>query len=377
MKWSIGLAVTLALTAILAEALPVGIHVTTRSSVTISSRARERHLEIHGHRGARGEANEETLAAYADAFLAGATHLEWDVGITSDGVPVAWHDENILANKCLNPPGSDQDVVGRYIANLTLAQVKSLDCGSQRLGADFMLQQTRRRAKIQTLDQVFQFAACVDRGADDKIRFNIESKLSPPTPNTTVGPQEFVDKMYASFHKHGVLDRVVFQSFDWRTLQLMHAQHPNVTLSALVSSADPSYLSPIWLGGIDLDTQPGDTLAQRLVHAAKSIHATYLSPNHGQNGTVEVNQPGYRAFVDTDMVTAAHAAGLKVIPYTPDSLDTAEKLVYTDGVDGLITDYPTTFAAWARSRGFQLPRKRDVAHVKHCLKEARARDDEP
>lgn len=291
-------------------------------------------------------------------------------------MPIAWHDENIQAAKCLDPPSGDH-VVGKYIANVTLSQIKSLDCGAQRLGSDFMLQQTRKGARIQTLDQVFTFAQCVDAGlpAAKKIRFNIESKLSPPTPNTTVGPQVFVDKMYAAFRKHGVVDRVVFQSFDWRTLQLMGEQHPEVVLSALVSS-DASYLEPIWLGGIDLNQQPGSTLAQRIVHAAKSINATYLSPNHNLNGT-EVNQPGYAPFVDTDMVRAAHDVDMKVIPYTPDSLDTAEKLVYTDGVDGLITDYPTTFTAWARSRGFQLPQKRDVVRVQRCLKEARARDDEP
>jgi glycerophosphoryl diester phosphodiesterase len=66
-----------------------------------------------------------------------------DSVFTSDGVPVIWHDvslpanqphlynintdnqHNIIGTKCKG------DYVGQYIANLTLAQVKTLDCGLQ------------------------------------------------------------------------------------------------------------------------------------------------------------------------------------------------------------------------------------------------------
>ena len=68
-----------------------------------------------------------------------------DSVFTSDGIPVIWHDvgifehqgchgtdanynkskHNILATKCKG------DYVGQFIANLTLAQVKTMDCGLQ------------------------------------------------------------------------------------------------------------------------------------------------------------------------------------------------------------------------------------------------------
>ncbi len=46
--------------------------------------------------------------------------------------------------------------VGKYIANLTLAQIKTLDCGSKRLDG-FPLQITVPGTKIATLQEMFDF----------------------------------------------------------------------------------------------------------------------------------------------------------------------------------------------------------------------------
>ena len=95
------------------------------------------------------------LAAFAAGLEAGVTTLEMDgelfspfpfkpsrtdetVGITKDGHAIVWHDEKIDATKCKDTaPASEGDAlfpyVGRNVANLTLAQIKTLDCGSLRL----------------------------------------------------------------------------------------------------------------------------------------------------------------------------------------------------------------------------------------------------
>lgn len=57
---------------------------------------------------------------------------------------VVWHDENFVASKCKDSkPAFENDpaypYIGKYIANLTLAQIKTLDCGSDRQD-DFPLQ---------------------------------------------------------------------------------------------------------------------------------------------------------------------------------------------------------------------------------------------
>ena len=71
-----------------------------------------------------------------------------------DGAVVVWHDEEITAQKCVDTMpvvlssyanlnlilnlfqvANDPDFpyVGKHIVNLTLAQIKTLDCGSKRL----------------------------------------------------------------------------------------------------------------------------------------------------------------------------------------------------------------------------------------------------
>ena len=51
--------------------------------------------KIIAHRGASGSAPENTLAAIRLAAEHGATWIEIDVNISSDGVPVLFHDDGL------------------------------------------------------------------------------------------------------------------------------------------------------------------------------------------------------------------------------------------------------------------------------------------
>jgi glycerophosphoryl diester phosphodiesterase len=52
-------------------------------------------LRVGGHRGAAGEAPENTFAGFAVAARAGVDYLEFDVQLTSDGVAVIFHDDEL------------------------------------------------------------------------------------------------------------------------------------------------------------------------------------------------------------------------------------------------------------------------------------------
>lgn len=52
-------------------------------------------LRIGGHRGAAGDAPENTLAGFALALAAGADYVELDVQLSRDGVLVVFHDETL------------------------------------------------------------------------------------------------------------------------------------------------------------------------------------------------------------------------------------------------------------------------------------------
>jgi glycerophosphoryl diester phosphodiesterase len=77
-------------------------------------------------------------------------------GVTRDGVVVVWHDESIIAEKCVDtapvtPGDPDWPYVGKFVANLTWAQLRTLDCGSKRVSS-------YRECPVSTAKSVFLIA---------------------------------------------------------------------------------------------------------------------------------------------------------------------------------------------------------------------------
>lgn len=92
------------------------------------------------------------------------TTLELDVQITQDGHAVVTHDRQVSAAKCRDtgpafPGDPEYPYVGDYVTNLTLEQVWTLDCGSQRLAA-YPDQQLVPGARLPLLSQVFALVDC-------------------------------------------------------------------------------------------------------------------------------------------------------------------------------------------------------------------------
>ena len=71
---------------------------------------------IVGHRGVAGHAPENTLAGFTRAIELGLTHVELDVRLTKDGVPVVHHDASVVKLTHGSEP----------LRELTLAEVKAL-----------------------------------------------------------------------------------------------------------------------------------------------------------------------------------------------------------------------------------------------------------
>jgi glycerophosphoryl diester phosphodiesterase len=94
-----------------------------------------RPFDLQAHRGGLGLAAESTLLSLATGLETGVTTLELDTQVTKDGKVVITHHRKIAATKCKDtapaaPNDPDFPYVGKFIVNLTLAQVKTLDCGS-------------------------------------------------------------------------------------------------------------------------------------------------------------------------------------------------------------------------------------------------------
>ncbi|REF01192.1 glycerophosphodiester phosphodiesterase family protein [Thermomonospora umbrina] len=313
-----------------------------------------RAFDLQAHRGGLGLMVESTLPTFANALELGVSTLELDVQITEDRQAVVTHDRRINPRKCrdtapLTPGDPEFPYVGRYINTLTLAQVRTMDCGSQTL-AEFPGQRAVPGARMPLLREVF---GLVHRYRAYGVKLNVETKVEAGAPHETAPREQFVQITAREVRRARLLRQVTIQSFDWGALMRMGQVEPRLPRIALTNhdflqTGQPG-ASP-WLGGLDIDDFGGDPLA-----AIRSFGVRVFSPVHGfpQNG--KVTDPGYRPYVTAEMVGRAHRMGIKVVPWTIDDEATMAKLI-DDGVDGIITDYPDRLRKLMAERGLRLPR---------------------
>lgn len=292
-------------------------------------------FDLQSHRGGRGEHTEESLYGFARSIELGVTTLELDVVLTKDGVPLVWHDPTLQATKCRDTSplkaGDPQfPYVGKLVHDLTHAQIETVVCDKKL--AEFPQAKAVAGNRIATLPQLFDLAA---KYPGNSVRFNIETKIEAEKRSDSAEPAEFVKAILASVRAAGVLDRIEIQSFDWRSLPLVRAQAPSVPLVALYDATTWKKNSA-WLGPVTYEQYNGD-----VVRAVKSAGFDVLSPDY--------------ELVDQKTVRAAHASGLRVIPWTVNDPNAMRKIVRL-GVDGIITDYPSRLRTVLADEGVALPR---------------------
>ena len=320
-------------------------------------------FDLQAHRGGVGLTVESTIASFSRALDLGVTTLELDVQITQDGYAVVTHDRDPNPRKCLDTaPAFAGDpefpyVPGtRYIKDLTLSQVRTMDCGSQTL-PEFPTQKASPGARMPLLSEVF---ALVNERRARQVTLNVETKVEAGAPEQTAPREQFVQVVAREVQAAGLNDQVSIQSFDWGALMLMREVSPKLPIVALTNGqqflqAGRAGASP-WLGGIDIDDFGGD-----LVAAVASFNADAISPVHGDPQNGKVGDAGYAPYTTRRMVQDAHAAGMRVIPWSVDDVATMQSLIDI-GVDGLITDYPDRLRQLMADNGFALPKSYPAKH---------------
>jgi glycerophosphoryl diester phosphodiesterase len=312
------------------------------------------HFDLQAHRGGLGLTTESTLAGFAKAMELGVTTLELDTMVTEDEHVVISHDRQISAQKCQDTgpafPGDPEfPYVGKYITNLTLAQLEGVNCGYQAL-PDVPGQEVVSGPMI----ELWQLFDLVKSYGANKLMMNIETKVEAGSPEQTAPRDLFVRRVWEEIRDAGMQKQVTIQSFDWGALMVMHSLAPDLPLVALTNRDFLQIGQPgasVWLGGIDADDFGGDFVA-----AAASIEGvTALSPVQGfpQNGTI--TDPSFLPYPDEQMIADAHALGLKVIPWTIDDPQTMDYFIKL-GVDGIITDYPNRLRDVMAANGMRLPK---------------------
>jgi glycerophosphoryl diester phosphodiesterase len=322
-------------------------------------------FDVEGHRGARGRRPENTLPAFQYALSLPVDTLELDTGVTKDGVLVVVHDRKVNGTHCQGPPGTNYP--GTLIHDLTLAQIKTLDCGHT--DPNFPGQVAPPGgAQMPTLQEVFDL---VRASGNRKVRFNIETKLTPLSPGDTVDPDTFALKLVRAIERNHLQDRAMIQSFDWRTIIRAKQLDRRIETVALIwqfagadcdnlddecsleaVNGDPSVKSP-WTAGLDW-WQFRDVGA--LVRAA---HADVASANW------QVHDPNQPVVVSDDFnvkqdprnyhgptVPEIQRQGVRVVPYTVDDEAIMQRVIDL-GVDGIISDFPDTLIEVAKRNGLR------------------------
>jgi glycerophosphoryl diester phosphodiesterase len=306
----------------------------------IKTNERNGSFDLQAHRGGRGEWTEESLAAFANSLKLGVTTLELDTHLTSDGKVIVWHDDTIQADKCRDTapatPGDQQfPYVGDRVAELSLAQIKTLDCGFVQLKG-YPEQDVIEGNRIVELKDVFQLVRDADA---KKVRFNIETKVEDGLSGGE-GMVALTKAVVTEIYAAGMAERSTVQSFGWSSLNLTKTLAPELPLVAL-SSGDAWLevgkpgVSPN-LGGIDIDTYGGSLAKAAAAQGYDAISPTFRSVTPG-------------------MITEAHELGLPVIPWTVNTTADMERLMDL-GVDGIISDYPTRLRTVMEERGLKLPK---------------------
>jgi glycerophosphoryl diester phosphodiesterase len=292
-------------------------------------------FDLQGHRGARGLAPENTLPAFRKALELGVDTLECDLAITRDGVVVIHHDLRLNPDTTRGPDGKWLDEPGPAIAELALAQLQRYDVGRLKPGTEYAQsfpdQQPADGTTIPRLADLFEL---VRESGNTRVGFDCETKVSPLEPAATLPPEAFAHRVIAQIRAAGMERRFVIQSFDWRTLQVVQNEAPEIRTMYLTS---PRTLAPgaggkpsPWLAGFAPELHGGS-----VPRAVSAAGGRIWAPN--------------QTFLTPALLAEARALGLTIIPWTVNDPAMIAKLLDM-GVDGIISDRPDLVQIELRKR---------------------------
>lgn len=265
-------------------------------------------IELQGHRGARGLYPENSIPGFLHTLDLGVTTLEMDVVISKDRQVVVSHDHWFNAAICLQPDGQtipperEREIL---LFDMDYEEIAQYDCGSIR-HPDFPRQQPERVSKPLLRDAILVAEQHAAEHGLRPVHYNVEIKSHPDRDGIAhPPPEEFVPLVLDVLEETGVKDRANLQSFDPRNLQVARSLDPTLLLALLVDYEENHSLD---------------------------FHLDRL-------GFVpQIYSPNYR-LVDEALVRDVHERGMKLIPWTVNTLEEMERLIAL-GVDGIITDYP-------------------------------------
>lgn len=275
-----------------------------------------RRTGITAYEGGSGMSPAATLAGYRRSLALGVSAVHAPVQVTADAQVVLSPTPTASSTRCLDAaPVSAGDAnypyTHRPIAELSLAQLRTLECGSRVSGA----QQPAPGSRIPTLEELYRTIA--HQGA--RARVDIEVGALTPTQRQAVA-----DAVAAAIEVTGRAGRTRITSANWGVLRWL---------------SDQPGLSEVAMVGIDRGTRRAPV---RAVQRA------------GLQGWSPVRRARGKAYLTRDRVRAAHRAGL-VVTSRPTSSAPALRALVLRGVDQVVTARPDVARTALAAVGEALP----------------------
>jgi glycerophosphoryl diester phosphodiesterase len=323
---------------------------------------------IIAHRGASAYRPEHTLSAYRLAIAMGADFIEPDLVLTKDGVLVCRHENQIsgTTDVAARPEFADRkrkktvdwdEVEGWFTEDFTLAELKTLRCKER-------LPQLRpASAAFDGQEAIATFEEVIALAQAEGVRLRRTIGVYPETKHPTYFEGlglSFDAPLIAALGKAGWggADAPVFiQSFETGNLKRL-SQKTSVRLVQLISDGFGMPFDHLPTGmGVTYQMMTSDTGLKEIARYAAGIgpHKGLILPRDGEGRTLPA----------TDLVARAHAARLKVHPWTlraenyflplelrrgdpaaPDfqrqhgAAQVELETLFLLGVDGVFTDFP-------------------------------------
>ncbi|MCI8442702.1 MAG: glycerophosphodiester phosphodiesterase [Provencibacterium sp.] len=158
------------------------------------------------HRGFSGRFPENTMLAFKEAEKAGCDGIELDVHLTSDGVPVIIHDENV--RRTTNGEG--------LVSSFTAAELGALDASAAWKGK-------YPKQSIPTLEEYFEWVK------NTRLFTNIELK------NSVIDYPGLEEKVIALIRRYSLEEHILFSSFNHYSILRCKRQAPEIRCGLLYS----------------------------------------------------------------------------------------------------------------------------------------------
>ena len=237
---------------------------------------------VAAHRGGAALWPENSLLAFRSALALGVDALELDLHLTADGEVVVLHDPSL--DRTSTGTGAVRDL---KLADLAAVRLKT-------------------REGAVTAERVPTFAQVLDLVAPTSAELLPEIKVDANRQRYD-GIEE---KVLALIRARGLRSRTTIQAFQVETIRRLRELEPKARTMLLVARGD-----------VERDrARPAEA-----VRRARELGATDLGMNH--------------RLIDTDVMSAARAAGIRVAAWTPNEEADIRRMVEL-GVDMVMSDRP-------------------------------------